>query len=130
MPRDHSDIFTAGVQVDAPNLQFRARILLCLHSMFSPRMSDNDRLCRPCREIGTFQLARYTTVPKTFPIPAVNAIASAPQNVTRTVARSTLAPPALAPIAPRRARKPKEAIETIGTSNFTGETTTMSSGIA
>jgi len=33
-------------------------------------------------------------------MPAVNAIASAPQKVTRAVAFSTLAPPALAPIAP------------------------------
>jgi hypothetical protein len=48
-------------------------------------------------------------VPKTFPIPAVRAIANAPQNVTRAVARRTFAPPALASIAPKRARKPKDA---------------------
>jgi hypothetical protein len=51
--------------------------------------------------------ATHTTVPKTFPIPAVRAIANAPQNVTRAVARRMFAPPAFAPIAPRRARKPK-----------------------
>ena len=40
-----------------------------------------------------------TTVPNSLPMPAVSAIASAPQNVTRAVARQTLAPPARAPIA-------------------------------
>ena len=39
-------------------------------------------------------------MPKSLPIPAVRAIARAPQNVTRAVARRTFAPPALAPIAP------------------------------
>ena len=45
-------------------------------------------------------------------MPAVSAIASAPQKVTRTVAFATFAPPARAPIAPSRARKPSDAIET------------------
>jgi hypothetical protein len=71
-----------------------------------------------------------TTVPKSFPTPAVSAIANAPQNVTRAVARRTLAPPALPPIAPRRARKPKDAVATIGTSAPAGDTTTMSKGMA
>ena len=71
-----------------------------------------------------------TTVPKSLPMPAVRAIASAPQNVTRAVARRTFAPPALAPIAPRRARKPKDAADTMGTSAPAGDTTTMSKGMA
>ena len=38
-----------------------------------------------------------STVPKSLPMPAVRAIANAPQNVTRTVARRTFAPPAISP---------------------------------
>ena len=57
-------------------------------------------------------------------------MASAPQNVTRAVARKTFAPPALAPIAPRRARNPKDAADTMGTSAFAGDTTTMIKGMA
>src|ERR1017187_7864635 len=71
-----------------------------------------------------------TTVPNNLPIPAVRAIANAPQNVTRTVARRIFAPPTFAPIAPRRARKPKDAVNTIGTSAPVGDTTTISKGIA
>ena len=52
------------------------------------------------------------------------------QNVTRAVARRTFAPPALAPIAPRRARKPKDATDTTGTSALAGDMTTMSKGMA
>ena len=58
------------------------------------------------------------------------AIANAPQNVTRAVARRMFAPPVLAPIAPRRARKPKDAVDTMGTSALAGDTTTISKGIA
>ena len=72
---------------------------------------------------------RQITVPKTFPMPAVRAIARAPQNVTRSVARRTLAPPARAPIAPRTARKAKDAADTMGTSALAGDTTTMSNGM-
>ena len=68
-------------------------------------------------------LDAQTTAPKTFPIPAVNTIAKAPQNVILTVARRIFAPPALAPMAPRRARKPKDAPKTMGTSKSVGETT-------
>ena len=53
-----------------------------------------------------------------------------PQNVTRTVARRTFAPPALAPIAPRSARKPKDAADTIGTIAPIGDMTTISKGNA
>jgi hypothetical protein len=71
-----------------------------------------------------------TTVPNTAPIPAVRAIANAPQNVTRAVARKTLAPPALAPIAPSRARKSKDAADTMGTSKLRGDNSTANKGIA
>ena len=43
--------------------------------------------------------ALQTAIPKILPTPAVSARANAPQNVTRTVARKTAAPPVLAPIA-------------------------------
>src|ERR1017187_106422 len=76
------------------------------------------------------ELESHTTVPTNFPIPAVRAIANAPQNVTRTVARKILAPPAFAPIAPRSARNPNEAANTIGTRTLVGDTTTMSKGMA
>jgi len=43
-----------------------------------------------------------------MPTPAVTAMARAPQKVTRSVARQTLAPPARAPTAPSRARNSSE----------------------
>ena len=70
------------------------------------------------------------TVPNNFPIPAVRAIASAPQNVTRAVARIMFAPPALAPIAPNKAKKAKDAADTRRTSMLGGDMTTMSRGMA
>ena len=63
-------------------------------------------------------------------MPAVRAIANAPQNVTRAMPRRMWAPPTLAPIAPKTARKPKDAADTMGTSALEGDTTTMSTGIA
>jgi len=57
-------------------------------------------------------------------------MANAPQNVTRIVARRTFAPPARAPIAPRSARKPKEAADTSGTIALIGDMTTISNGNA
>ena len=60
-------------------------------------------------------LAVYTTVPNALPIAAVATMASAPQKVTRAVARKTFAPPALAPIAPSTPRNINEAADTIGT---------------
>ena len=63
-------------------------------------------------------------------MPAVSAIAKAPQNVTRTVALSTLAPPIWAPIAPRNARKINEAAETAGISQAAGDRAAVDSGRA
>lgn len=53
-------------------------------------------------------------------MPAVSAMAKAPQKVTRTVAFTTFAPPALAPIAPSKERNSSDAAETSGTSWFAG----------
>ena len=60
----------------------------------------------------------------------MRAFANAPQNVTRAVARRTFAPPAFAPIAPRSARKPKDAEDTIGIIAPIGDMTTISKGKA
>ncbi len=46
-------------------------------------------------------------------MPAVTAMASTPQNVTRAVARAMGAPPALAPSAPSTARNTSEAPDTV-----------------
>lgn len=56
--------------------------------------------------------AAQTALPTRWPMPAVTAIAAAPQNATRAVARGMAAPPALAPSAPSTARKSSEAPET------------------
>lgn len=56
----------------------------------------------------TFQ----TTVPNSAPTPAVTAIASAPQNVTRIAPAVTPAPPTRAAIPPRSARKNNDVPDT------------------
>ena len=48
-----------------------------------------------------------TAAPKYFPYTGHWAIAKAPQNVTRAVARKTFAPPALAPMAPEERENTK-----------------------
>ena len=47
----------------------------------------------------------HTAVSTVTPIPAVKAMANAPQNVRRAVAFTTFGPPTFAPIAPSGARK-------------------------
>src|SRR3546814_20346962 len=54
------------------------------------------------------QRSRQTAAPNRLPTPAVNAIARAPQNVTRTIDRMTGAPPAFAPSAPSSTRHRRE----------------------
>lgn len=54
----------------------------------------------------------YTALPTRWPMPAVTAIAAAPQKATRAVARGMAAPPALAPSAPSTARNTSEAADT------------------
>ena len=63
-------------------------------------------------------------------MPAVIPSANAPQNVIRMVARRIWAPPALAPTAPRNARKPSDAADVTGTRIVEGYTTTISNGMA
>ena len=58
----------------------------------------------------------YTTAPKSAPTPAVSAIASAPQNVTRKAAFVTGAPPAWAPNPPNSAKNRIEVPTTTGIS--------------
>jgi hypothetical protein len=53
-----------------------------------------------------------TTAPTTFPTPAVTAMASAPQNVTRQALIHRPAPPTLAAATPSSARKAREVAET------------------
>jgi len=54
----------------------------------------------------------YVATPKRAPIPAVAAIAGAPQKVTRAMALPTGAPPVRAETPPSKARKPKDVQET------------------
>jgi hypothetical protein len=72
----------------------------------------------------------YTTVPNSFPTPAVSTIASAPQNTTRSVALNTGAPPACADIAPSAVRTMSEVPPTMGTTNDAGDTSAASNGNA
>ena len=64
-------------------------------------------------EIG-FVSPQPATVPNSAPTPAVAAIASAPQNVTRIAPSATPAPPARAANPPRSARNKSEVPETRG----------------
>src|SRR3546814_265084 len=57
------------------------------------------------------QRSRQTAAPNRLPTPAVNAIARAPQNVTRTHDRMTGAPPAFAPSAPRDRKNRRRSAE-------------------
>jgi hypothetical protein len=63
-------------------------------------------------------------------MPAVNAIASAPQKVTRSVARPIAVPPTFAPIASSKARNDNEVDATIGATISEGVTATIASGKA
>src|SRR5207248_3724484 len=58
----------------------------------------------------------HATVPNSVPTPAVTAIASAPQNVTRIAPTSTPAPPARAASAPRSVRNTNDVPATRGIS--------------
>ena len=69
-----------------------------------------------------------TTVPTIAPIPAVTAIARAPQKVTRTIGFKISAPPVLAPRKPSKARNSSDPAETIGISRVDGESRTRARG--
>jgi hypothetical protein len=63
-------------------------------------------------------------------MPAVSAMAKAPQKTTRAAARQTFAPPAWAPTAPSTASVTSEAVVTMGMIMPAGEMMTASSGMA
>ena len=75
-------------------------------------------------------IAFYTVVPNKAPMPAVIAIARAPQNVTRTIPIRMGAPPVRAARAPSSARENKEAADTRSNRLVAGAITTMSKGSA
>jgi hypothetical protein len=72
----------------------------------------------------------HTTVPNSVPTPAVSAIASAPQNVTRIAPLVALAPPTKAANPPNIARKTSDAPATSGTRYASGAIVTASKGKA
>jgi len=69
-------------------------------------------------------------VPNHVPTPAVTAIASAPQNVTRTAATAMRAPPARAAIAPRIARNTSDSAQTSAITRSGGANAVTTSGSA
>ena len=72
----------------------------------------------------------HTGAPNSDPTPAVSAIASAPQNVTRNAAFMTGAPPAWAPNPPKSARNTIDVAMTTGISAARGVSSTVINGIA
>src|SRR3546814_8702477 len=70
-----------------------------------------------------------TVAPKRLPTPAVNAIARAPQKVTRMIDRMTGAPPAFAPSAPSRTRHRSETATTSGINCCAEAAVTTASGM-
>ena len=72
----------------------------------------------------------YATTPNSAPIPAVVAIASAPQKVTRATAFVTGALPTRAETPPSKARDPRDVIETMIGMSFSGESNAVTSGNA
>ena len=71
-------------------------------------------------EGASIQTRGYTALPTSAPTPAVTAIASTPQNVTRKAPRSTGAPPADAASAPRIIRKTTDVAVITGISKCGG----------
>ena len=71
----------------------------------------------------------YKLIPKTAPTPAVTAMASAPQHVTRRIPFTGGAPPTRDETAPRSARSASEATATIGPIQSWGDTRIIANGI-
>ena len=69
-------------------------------------------------------------MPTRAPIPAVTAIARAPQKVTRIIGLKIAAPPVLAPSKPSKARNTSDPAETIGIRRFDGDRSTRARGAA
>jgi len=72
---------------------------------------------------------QLAVVPKRAPTPAVNPMAKAPQNVTRTAPTLTPAPPTRAANPPKNARNNNDVPATRGISPATGATAVTSSGM-
>jgi len=66
----------------------------------------------PSIRAHAIEMTFHGEIPNSAPTPAVTAIASAPQNVTRIAPPATLAPPARAAIPPSSARKNKDVPDT------------------
>src|ERR1700737_132213 len=82
------------------------------------------------RLLGVLFSLAHGTVPNSDPTPAVSAMASAPQNVTRIAPIVTPAPPAYAANPPRSARNTSEVPETSGIKPATGAMAVTKRGIA
>src|SRR5271165_2650470 len=67
---------------------------------------------RGCRAIRSQFVALQTALPTRAPMPAVTAIATAPQKPTRNAGRTIFAPPSHAPSAPSASKKTRAAVET------------------
>ena len=72
----------------------------------------------------------HKTDPNSHPTPAVSAMASAPQNVTRIAPLTILAPPTRAASPPRSARNTSEVAETRGIKLAGGAVTVTKRGMA
>jgi len=75
-------------------------------------------------------MAAHAIAPNSNPTPAVSAMASAPQNVTRIAPIVTPAPPARAANPPRSARNTSEVPETSGISAAAGVMAVTNKGMA
>ena len=95
-------------------------------------LQKGSRTCRVAARLTSLRRAGrcYTALPTKAPIPAVKAIASAPQKTTLIVGRRIAAPPVLAPIMPSNPRKTNEPIETTGSNQGDGETSVRTRGAA
>ena len=86
----------------------------------APNYTFIDHIVASADIASSSQAVGYTALPTKAPIPAVKAIARAPQNTTLIVGRRIAAPPVLAPIMPSSARKTNEPTETAGSSQDCG----------
>src|ERR1035437_5590094 len=90
------------------------------HSISAPRV----------RHAAVWTRYGQVVTPKSAPTAAVTAIASAPQKVTRRAPAAMGAPPALAAIEPRAARKTSDTPATYGIRCFSGTRATAATGTA
>src|ERR1051326_4327260 len=98
---------------------FRQVFALNAFSMRATHVADMHKRILPWPMDALYGLAWISArvqpiAPNRVPIPAVTAIANAPQKVTRSAPGATGAPPAYAAKPPSTARKAREVVETIG----------------